>query len=66
MSQTALLPQAADPHTNGNIIQFHDGPSLPLQELIRLVSDCTHPELKVITETVRTLKENLRQLRPKG
>ena len=36
------------------------------QELIRLVSDCTHPELKVFTETVRTLKENLRQLRPKG
>ena len=37
-------------------------------EVDRILSDCTHAELKVITETIRTLKENLRELnlRDKG
>lgn len=32
------------------------------KELIHLLSDCTHWELRVMTETLRTLKENLRKL----
>jgi len=29
----------------------------------RLLSDCSHLELKIIIETIRTLKENLRKLK---
>lgn len=32
-------------------------------EVAHILSDCSHLELKVITETVRTLKENLRKLK---
>ena len=31
------------------------------QELTALLSDCSHWELRLITETIRTLKEGLRQ-----
>ncbi len=32
-------------------------------EAAHILSDCTHQELKIITETIRTLKENLRRVR---
>ena len=32
-------------------------------EAAHILSDCSHLELKVITETIRTLKENLRRLK---
>ena len=32
-------------------------------EAARILSDCSNLELKVITETIRTLKENLRRLK---
>ncbi len=35
-------------------------------EAAHILSDCSHMELKIITETIRTLKENLRRLRPGG
>lgn len=35
-------------------------------ELDRMLADCSPLELRVITETVRTLKENLRRLRLEG
>ena len=34
------------------------------QEAVRLLSDCSHAELKIITETMRTLKESLRKSTP--
>lgn len=33
-------------------------------ELIYLLEDCSHWELKILTETIRTLKENLRNVPP--
>lgn len=33
------------------------------QEAVRLLSDCSHLELKIITETIRALKENLRNVK---
>lgn len=36
------------------------------QELSQLLSDCTHWELQVLTETVRALKKNLRSGQPQG
>lgn len=35
-------------------------------EAERMLSDCSHVEMKIITETIRTLKENLRMLRNGG
>ena len=32
-------------------------------EAAHILSDCSHLELKIITETIRTLKENLRRLK---
>lgn len=32
-------------------------------EAAHLLSDCSHTELKIITETIRTLKEHLRKLK---
>lgn len=34
------------------------------REAIQLLTDCSHWEMKVIVETVRTLKENLRKSAP--
>lgn len=36
------------------------------QELPHMLADCTHAELRVITETVRALKNSLRQMPPGG
>ena len=33
------------------------------REVAQLLADCSHLELKIITETIRTLKENLRRLK---
>ena len=33
------------------------------REVAHLLADCSHLELKIITETIRTLKENLRRLK---
>ena len=32
-------------------------------EAAHILSDCSHLELKIITETIRTLKENLRRMK---
>lgn len=32
-------------------------------EAAHILSDCSHAELRVITETIRTLKENLRKMK---
>lgn len=34
------------------------------QELMALLADCSHWELRLITETIRTLREGLRQVPP--
>ena len=35
------------------------------QELMALLDDCSHWELRLITETIRTLREGLRQVPPR-
>lgn len=32
------------------------------REIADILSDCTHPELKIITGTIRSLKDNLRKV----